>query len=89
MEGVQMLSLGRYGVSVEQLAEALAGYISVPELAKRLGVTKERARQLVQAGEVQALHCPLGWLVEPESAQALVERRAALQRPRPWSSLSW
>jgi hypothetical protein len=73
-------------VSVDELAEALAGFMSMPELRKRLGVTKERARQLVQAGEVLAVHCPLGWLVERQSAQALVQRRAEEQRPKPWSS---
>lgn len=64
-------------VGVEQLAVALQDYISVPQLGKRLGVTTERARQLVRAGEVQAVHCPLGWLVEPASAAELVARRAA------------
>lgn len=75
-------------MTTTDLSAALSGYLSVSQLAQRLGVTRQWARQLITRREVEAVETVLGWLVEPTSAQALVERRAAVQRPRPRSSLT-
>ena len=64
-------------MSVDELSVALHDYLSVSQLGNRLGVSTERARQLVVAGAVEAVRCPIGWLVEPTSAAQLVAERAA------------
>ena len=66
-------------MSVEELSVTLRGWLSVSQLGNRLGVSTERARQLVVAGAVDAVHCPIGWLIEPTSAARLVAERAAVR----------
>lgn len=59
-------------------------YEDVAEAAERLGVGERRVRQLIEAGEIEAVRVGHMWLVLRES----VARRAELRAPsgRPWKS---
>lgn len=52
-------------------------WLAPVEAGKALGVTSARVRQLISAGQLEAVRTPLGRLVDPASVDALRREREA------------
>ena len=61
--------------------EATRDYLTTGQVARTLGVSAERVRQLMHAGRLAAVATPLGSLFSPETLAAELRRRAGLNRP--------
>lgn len=49
-------------------------WLTVGEVARRIGLTEERIRQLIRARKIKATKIG-GWLVRPEDLRAFVDSR--------------
>lgn len=47
---------------------------------RRLGVSRTRVRQLIEKGRLTGYLTPLGYLIDPESLERLIEERASSPR---------
>jgi len=50
-------------------------WLSVHEVAKQLGLTEERVRQLIRAKQLRATKIG-GWLVKPADIEAFIQSRS-------------
>ena len=49
-------------------------WLTVDEVARSIGLTKERVRQLIRERKIKATKIG-GWLVQPEDLQAFIQSR--------------
>jgi excisionase family DNA binding protein len=54
--------------------------ISTAEAAKRLGVTPDRVRKMIEAKRLKAMKVGREWLIDPKDLEAVKERKVG--RPR-------
>ena len=52
----------------------ITAWLSVHEVAQRLGLTEERVRQLIRAKQLRATKIG-GWLVKPADIEAFIQSR--------------
>ena len=53
----------------------ITAWLSVHEVAQRLGLTEERVRQLIRAKQLRATKIG-GWLVKPIDIEAFIQSRS-------------
>ncbi|MBI4355412.1 MAG: helix-turn-helix domain-containing protein [Candidatus Omnitrophica bacterium] len=53
----------------------ITAWLSVHEVAQRLGLTEERVRQLIRAKQLRATKIG-GWLVKPADIEAFIQSRS-------------
>ena len=56
-------------------------WLTVEEVASHLGLSEERVRQLIRAGEIKATKIG-GWLVRPEDLNEFIRSRTNLHAPK-------
>ena len=49
--------------------------LSIPQAAERLGITRQRAHQLVQSGELKATQVGRAWVIEEEEVQKRLDNK--------------
>ena len=64
------------------MANDLADLLPVSEVGRRLGLSAQRVRMLIDAGHLPAIRTSLGRLVAPADVEAFRRRRDAFGRYR-------
>jgi len=57
-------------------------WLTVDEVARSIGLTEERVRQLIRERKIKATKIG-GWLVHPEDLQAFIQSRTNVPGERP------
>lgn len=56
--------------------------LTTSEVAVQLGLTGERVRQLMRAGELEGIQTPYGWLYHPAEVMSFKRKREDARRGR-------
>jgi excisionase family DNA binding protein len=73
-------NLWRDAIVLQNVIISVMKIISTAEAAKRLGVTQNRVRALIQAKRLKAFKYGREWLIDPKDLDAVKDRKVG--RPR-------